>query len=345
MEGLRNRLKSRAALRRALPADKVNPAAVQRFWSRLSEDERLSLLRFEDSDLVQRVDSHMKALCQAEIWQRSTSGCAETTRLSGFAFECPAERDCLGRRMAPTALCAIPEFAEIDDLLQHLKQQLGSDLLAGRPALHRSDWVTIVDSTPNSWQELQLQVLRLVELAVFHAEQDAVEAGGLCNASEQESATSGKKKQNAKKRARKKKSRGVESKSAEEGTLEVPKEEEEVNDEDEVNSHCEEDLQEQAQGDFGDHASEPDRACISESRAAESTQNGDGASSGPVSPWFSWVPSVLKDEWHGMLFRQSWCGPQQEHSGIRAVVKNTFFDIEIDNRRAEHKKASRSCRF
>eukprot|EP00439_Symbiodinium_sp_Y106_P034708 s152_g4.t1 len=112
---------------------------------------------------------------QGDIWSRMnevSSASDVTPRLSGFEFEAPAERDCLGSLRAPIAMLATEEFAVDDGLLDTIEKELGSQLLDGRPVLLRKDWSTVFDPAPSCWEELQQQLYRLVELAIFHAERD-----------------------------------------------------------------------------------------------------------------------------------------------------------------------------
>lgn len=136
----------------------------------------MEVLRFTDSTIVQRVHDYMIKLLKADIWSRmndvSIDGDEPAPRLAGFEFEAPAERDCLGSLRAPIAIMATEEFAAGENLIQSLEHKLGSSLLTGRPALQRKDWSTVFDVSPSSWEELQDQVYRLVELALFHAERD-----------------------------------------------------------------------------------------------------------------------------------------------------------------------------
>mmetsp|Transcript_134721 Transcript_134721/g.340573 ORF Transcript_134721/g.340573 Transcript_134721/m.340573 type:complete len:240 (+) Transcript_134721:80-799(+) len=185
MDSLRARLHRRVALKRALPAEEVDEKAVRKFWGSLSAEERLDVLRFEDATLVQRMHSHMSGLCKSEIWctrnvmgglLRGGGSVGNVERLRGFAFECPVQGDCMGRRPPPETFCATPDFAAKETLFEDLKQALGSGLLEGRPVLQRQDWASVAETTPGSWPELQLQALRLVELAVFQAHRDAIAA-------------------------------------------------------------------------------------------------------------------------------------------------------------------------
>ncbi|CAL1130202.1 unnamed protein product [Cladocopium goreaui] len=136
----------------------------------------MEVLRFTDSTIVQRVHDYMIKLLKADIWSRmndvSIDGDEPAPRLAGFEFEAPAERDCLGSLRAPIAIMATEEFAADENLIQSLEHKLGSSLLTGRPALQRKDWSTVFDVSPSCWEELQDQVYRLVELALFHAGRD-----------------------------------------------------------------------------------------------------------------------------------------------------------------------------
>mmetsp|Transcript_23462 Transcript_23462/g.44190 ORF Transcript_23462/g.44190 Transcript_23462/m.44190 type:complete len:420 (+) Transcript_23462:81-1340(+) len=175
LDAIRRRVNREIALRRAIPSSEVDAEAVRRFWSSLSPAVRLDVLRFTDSAIVSRVHGYMITLLKADIWSRmnEVSSASEVApRLSGFEFEAPAERDCLGSLRAPIAILATEEFVVDGDLLETLELELGSPLLEGRPVLLKKDWSTVFDNPPSCWEDLQQQVYRLVELAIFHAERD-----------------------------------------------------------------------------------------------------------------------------------------------------------------------------
>jgi len=185
MDSFRARFYQRAALKRALPAESVDAQAVKRYWFSLTPDERADLLHFDDAPLAQKLHGHMTSLCRSELWCRrnlmggiiSRGGNEdEPERLKGFAFECPAETDCVGRRQEPIGFAVLPDLAAREDLFEELERRLGSAFLSGRPVLRRNDWVTIAQETPAAWPDLQQQAFKLIELAIFQSHQDAPKA-------------------------------------------------------------------------------------------------------------------------------------------------------------------------
>lgn len=348
MESLRGRLQRRAVLRRALLADLVEAEAVRRFWFALAPDAKLQILRFDDSGLVQRLHDHMSGLCRAELWcRRNNMGAlGEPDRLTGFVFECPAETDCMGRRLQPIAFTALPELAESQSLFEDLKLQLGSSFLEGRPVLRRSDWAMVVETAPKSWHELQCQALRLVELAVFQAKQDSISTAVVTEApmGKIEGSCTSKPSEHKDSRARrkvKKAKRGSATTSGN-GAQGLDHEVDTYGDLAEASiehpGHTTENLG------TGHGAEYHDGGELRESQARPSIW--------PV--WrSSWLPNFLKDdlaEWRWVIFPHSAPEDDPSHSprqqptpaGLRAVVKNTFLDILQD---ADRRPVRKSCHF
>jgi len=418
MDALRARLLRRAALRRALPAEEVDEMAARNFWRSLSLDERLDVLRFEDAALVQRMHSHMTSVCKSELWcrrnvmgglVRDDGSSGQVERLKGFAFECPAESDCMGRRPAPTTFCATPDIAGSDTIFEDLKKSLGSALLEGRPVLLRQDWASVAETTPGSWPELQLQALRLVELAIFQAQRDAAaEAASAAAAAAAAKAeaelqagvapASPSKDQRSKKKGKKNKSSATRRADATDASqigavcLSEPTcgEDPDASLEAEHPDGCnlEEELVEEEHEEEGEEQEEVEEggevealiaAVVGEDEVRAETEIepgsngkafiasgcGEGTSSQTSAPrsWTAWLRSVAREdtaEWRWVIFQPSpdacssadggadsphpgFCQPSP--AGVRAVVKNTFLDLEHDCGKPDQQPFRKSCYF
>mmetsp|Transcript_9388 Transcript_9388/g.21344 ORF Transcript_9388/g.21344 Transcript_9388/m.21344 type:complete len:378 (-) Transcript_9388:69-1202(-) len=357
MESLRARLQRQVALRRAASTDTVDVEAVRSFWAKLDPEARQGVLRFEDQALVQRLHENMKALCRAEIWAMANGvegvrDAEPPQRLTGFEFECPAELDCYGRQPSPIAFTATEEYAANDGLLEDLQRELGSPLLQGRPALRRQDWLTTFEGSSASWEDLQHRVLRLVELALFQAQQDAPASegvGGLSPCAQpeleggasKESPVAAAKSQSAKRRAAKKRKSAAAAQAAEQEAASAPVQgapelaQEEREPEAEANEEVDVDKEEAA-----DAAPEADSVAVEESKA-DTRPPQDAPHANQRSGWSTWLPSLLRDgtkEWQWVDFQPRWTqGDDGEEvmlpleptpAGFRAFVKNTFVDVE-----------------
>mmetsp|Transcript_36454 Transcript_36454/g.79772 ORF Transcript_36454/g.79772 Transcript_36454/m.79772 type:complete len:347 (+) Transcript_36454:44-1084(+) len=328
---LKARLQRRAALRRATPAEEVDVAAVRRFWEELSPEAKTDVLRWEDPSVVNRLHDHMGSLCKAELWCMAnrmegltTDGIGE--RLKGFEFERPIEGDCFGRPQGPTAFCVMPEHVEETDLIQELEEHLGGPLLTGRPVLQPRDWFTITEASPCSWDELQTQVLRLVELAIFYAQRDAAAASAnRCPAPETDRGHEAAEKElldaeaeaeariskSARRRAKKKKAVETAQQEQSETPAAVP----------EPDQAAENDVEENNVEEFEGSESKVETKEV-DSRPSKSY-------------WSGWLPSIIGDvaEWRWVVTSSSTnlqdSPPVQvAPAGIRAVVRNTFVDVE-----------------
>mmetsp|Transcript_53544 Transcript_53544/g.96076 ORF Transcript_53544/g.96076 Transcript_53544/m.96076 type:complete len:343 (-) Transcript_53544:377-1405(-) len=319
LDAIRKRVQRQLALRRASPATDVDPAALKRFWSSLSPAVRREVLHFQDAALVRTVHSHMFALLKADMWrQMNGAGDDEVGRLTGFEFEVPAERTCMGSLQDPFAIVATPEFANEKDLLGLLADTLGSEILSGRPALQKPDWLTVFADTPSSWSELQEQVFRLVELAIFHAERDPY----FQLLAESRSHEDTGKRRVAKKREKKKHAPAVCAEETADDTeviaISMPDKLEEVHQPAVKQEEDKEEVCDQSSTD-GD---EPRSREVAQSRPLEAT-------------CFEWLPDLFNDkeasEFRLMQYSQGSVSrsPSPEVVVARAYVKNTFMEVEV----------------
>jgi hypothetical protein len=160
---------ARARLKRA----KVDGDAVQGYWLNLSLQEKRQILRFEDPLLVERLFNTWQTLCISDMtcYIVGLGGQDELSKKVSnqfFAIEGFISQNVVlhqGAFYAKLALVEKPDFFEI------LEKWIGSPLLVGRPMLHRCDWPSLFKASVNSWSQLLIQIFKLMELAVYHAEQ------------------------------------------------------------------------------------------------------------------------------------------------------------------------------
>jgi hypothetical protein len=165
--------------------------AVKRHWRALTVEERLLSLRFSDRALVdktfgiQQVLYHNELVCyHSGIHFLDTAGTAVISMgLRMFRFRWPgeeeggahAEKAAAAKQQGapPEALAATRDFVESKDFFEYIEGQLRSPLMHNRPVLRQDMWPTILEPAPNSWDDYERRVLRLVELALVKSYQES----------------------------------------------------------------------------------------------------------------------------------------------------------------------------
>jgi len=165
--------KAQLRIRQGTGLARVDGDAVQRFWLRLSLQEKRDILRFEDPELVERLFSIWQALCISDMTcyvvgigsQDCDSKKAgnEFFAIEGFISQSAVLHE--AAFYAKLALVDKPDFFEI------LEEWLGSPPWVGRTVLHRRDWPSLFKASMNSWSEFVRQIFKLIESALYHAEQ------------------------------------------------------------------------------------------------------------------------------------------------------------------------------
>mmetsp|Transcript_106101 Transcript_106101/g.300188 ORF Transcript_106101/g.300188 Transcript_106101/m.300188 type:complete len:591 (+) Transcript_106101:58-1830(+) len=156
-------------------ASVVDVEAAKCFWGGLTVDEKLSILHFEDPVIVSRVFSAQQELSRSDmlcyqLGLRGQDAVRARVGMDQFKLECEELR---AGSMNPVAFYAKREFAERDDLFEHIEHRLGDAFLRKRPPLHRRDWPSTLEPTASSWTDFMGQILRLVGLAILQAQSDA----------------------------------------------------------------------------------------------------------------------------------------------------------------------------
>eukprot|EP00930_Biecheleria_cincta_P071754 TRINITY_DN59211_c0_g1_i1.p1 TRINITY_DN59211_c0_g1~~TRINITY_DN59211_c0_g1_i1.p1 ORF type:complete len:369 (-),score=84.31 TRINITY_DN59211_c0_g1_i1:36-1142(-) len=297
---------------------------------------------------VQLVHSHMISLLKADMWSQMNgiSTDVPSQRLEGFEFEIPAERTCMGELRAPIAVMATPEFAQGASLLEDMEQQLGGTILEGRPALQKQDWHAVFDTVPNSWQELQAQVLRLAELAIFHAERDPY-FQLLAETTRALDSTAEAKARRSRRKGKRRQSDAAAPKSSAKAQAVSPmatsleadlrNEEREAEDEDGEDFDPEEEIDEELDEEKG-------KADTYRVVPRLTQQEGNFISC------FEWLPELFSDgprEWQLLETRRGQAH-QSSHVEVpvaRAFVKNTFVEVELVDESVREPRRCKSAIF
>jgi len=343
----------------------VDTDAIKKFWLSLPAEDRCEILRFDDKAVVQRLHDHMSALCHAEIWcsangMGSSSSSSDPGRLTNFQFERLIEEvGCTGCMSSPVSFVARPELAQNDQLFDHLAWQLGSGFLKGRPVLQRRDFSIVLDTRPNTWLELELQALQLVELAIFHAHKDSLAAAAAASkdvpAGSKQGSSSSKGAQAvsadasesaaSKKKKKKKKSRKTATATEAVATAEAA---EEVEEDDEVVEEAQT-LGAQADEDCNAKVQQfRDSPCVEEGEEEEEDEEEDSTAAkqpensaqtnlaetafDSAKRTLGWHLRFLRDGSREWLFQPSSKDPtasltEAAADGLRVVVRNTFVDV------------------
>lgn len=149
--------------------------AVQSFWCSLSLQEKRRILRFEDPELVECLFSNWQTLCISDmtcyvVGICSQDGSSKKVGNEFFAIEGFISQSAVLHEAAFYAKLALVDKPDFFDTVEHW---LESPLWVGRPMLHRRDWPSLFKTSLNSWSDLVRQIFKLVEAAVYHAEQVA----------------------------------------------------------------------------------------------------------------------------------------------------------------------------
>jgi hypothetical protein len=151
--------------------------AVRRHWASLSLEEKLLIFRFEDPLLIRRLQSiwHDLVVSDLTCYMCGLRDFEGERRMHMFAIEGYVGKD---GWLQEGVLFVKGGLAGRSDLFEFLEQELGSAFLQGRPSLHRRDWPLLFREAPHSWSELRCQILKLLELAIAHTEQESVTKRG-----------------------------------------------------------------------------------------------------------------------------------------------------------------------
>lgn len=153
--------------------------AVRRHWASLSLEEKLLIFRFEDPLLIRRLQSIWHDLVVSDLTCLMCGlGDLEGERcMQMFAIE-----GCVGKDgwLQEGVLFVRAGLAGRSDLFELLEQELGSAFLQGRPYWqHPRDWPEkLFREAPHSWSEFRCQILKLLELAIAHAEEESAMGRG-----------------------------------------------------------------------------------------------------------------------------------------------------------------------
>jgi len=140
-------------------ARRVDAEAVVQHWMTLPLQERIQQLRWTDHTLVQRVRDVRQALVQSELaCLRYGFCCHEEEGLP--AVKLSLDDFNLGTESSEEAFWARSQFIDSDRFIETVKMHLSQEP-------QRAQRAKILGSTPNSWQEFEFQLLRLVALKMI----------------------------------------------------------------------------------------------------------------------------------------------------------------------------------
>jgi len=138
---------------------RVDADVVAKHWMSLPLQERIHRLRWTDQTLVQRVRDVRQALVQSELaCLRYGFCCHEEEGLP--AVKLSLDNFDLGTETSDEAFWARPHFIESARFIEMVKAHL-------RQQPHRAQRPQILGNTPNSWQEFESQLMRLVALTMI----------------------------------------------------------------------------------------------------------------------------------------------------------------------------------
>lgn len=168
--------RARGRLRHGAARPAADADAVQRYWSQLPVDERQAVLCFEDVALVDRLFNIWQTLCISDmtcyvVGVRGQQLASKAIGNEFFAIEGFVSHS--GEALLEAAFYAKPALVQKPDFFEIIEQQLGSPFLVGRPLLHRCEWPSLFLGSLNSWSDLVRQVFKLIEMALYEAEQSS----------------------------------------------------------------------------------------------------------------------------------------------------------------------------
>eukprot|EP00931_Biecheleriopsis_adriatica_P041136 TRINITY_DN23543_c0_g1_i2.p1 TRINITY_DN23543_c0_g1~~TRINITY_DN23543_c0_g1_i2.p1 ORF type:complete len:606 (+),score=100.16 TRINITY_DN23543_c0_g1_i2:53-1819(+) len=157
------------------PADDVAVEGIKKHWMSLPRDQQLESLRFSDHAVVQRAYHIQQVLYNSEMacyHQRVNLKFDQvgqpivSTGLLYFKFDwAPGVPAGTG---LPIAICATPHLLDLgSDFFPYVSARIGGLFPGGYPVLRHRSLVSTFEPQPNSWTQFEIQLLRLVELAVF----------------------------------------------------------------------------------------------------------------------------------------------------------------------------------
>jgi len=150
-------------------------AGLKQYWSTLTTDAKLSILRFEDRLLVEELYDVQQSLYAADLdgFFQGLRGQEKVQREAGTQFfDVEGVLDKKGI-LRPKAFIAKREFVEMENLFDFIEERLGRPLFEGAPHLEQPHWPSLLKPKPTSWVDFVRVALSLVELALRKSLQEA----------------------------------------------------------------------------------------------------------------------------------------------------------------------------
>jgi len=151
-------------------------AGLKQYWSTLTTDAKLSILRFEDRLLVEELYDVQQSLYAADLdgFFQGLRGQEKVQREAGTQFfDVEGVLDKKGI-LRPKAFIAKREFVEMENLFDFIEERLGRPLFEGAPHLEQPHWPSLLKPKPTSWVDFVRVALSLVELALSKSPQDSL---------------------------------------------------------------------------------------------------------------------------------------------------------------------------
>eukprot|EP00928_Gymnodinium_smaydae_P087143 TRINITY_DN71473_c0_g1_i1.p1 TRINITY_DN71473_c0_g1~~TRINITY_DN71473_c0_g1_i1.p1 ORF type:complete len:447 (-),score=123.87 TRINITY_DN71473_c0_g1_i1:144-1484(-) len=143
--------------------------AARQFWGALGADEKLRILRFDDPEVVLRIFEVQQELQQCDLQcyalgVRDLDLLPERVGMNQFAMEADPDTP-----FKPAVFFAKDEFIERRDFDEFFERQLGAPFLNSRPLATKKGLSSFLEPAASSWPCFMMQVLRLLEAAIYAA--------------------------------------------------------------------------------------------------------------------------------------------------------------------------------
>jgi hypothetical protein len=155
----------------------IDPSLVAKFWFNFSEEDRLQRLVWKDRTLVERAFAIQEELRRREqecyskgiAFKNAEGREVMSVSLACFGFQWNEGESAYESGSSPDVFLTHGVLMSLEDqhFNSYLEQRLGAAFSGKRPVLTRAQWSTIFETMPNSWNDFELQALKLVEQTIL----------------------------------------------------------------------------------------------------------------------------------------------------------------------------------